>query len=452
MMPANGNPVSRNGDHDNNCGQFVSKNKITIRDRYVNRNFANNVDRDTLILQILNLTPSEKQFLNLLIGLSNNHQTVQIAIKTLALRISCNEKTVRRAIDELVRLKLLRVYKLGGPNIYILADELRDTYLRDQLKQVLSAFCYMPTHGLIFSERKCPPYYKNIIYIQDQNCLVDENRGDGDSGLRCALTQNKNYTHKGDTMTTVDSYIAPYVEKISSISLSFGEKYRLSQYPEAIIERALWIMSKNKNASYTYNYFDAICRRLRGNSTGSLVKSKQKFRLESNEEGRLHAIDLEIEAQEKEILTFGAAYNLVAMHTSGSALVDYNIRHFMGIRTSRKQAEEELVNLVAQGHDVIQFMKEIEEINAWDPIMSVEEIDDLIEEYELEQEWQESWEGQESMKLQQREELAASISKKKELSVDISTDLGEYSTITESSEFEIDESQYESVNTHMLFD
>jgi len=208
----------------------------------------------------------------------------------------------------------------------------------------------------------------------------------------------------------------------------------LSQYPGAIISKALHILGKNPHTPRTFSYFLGIIKKLTSNNANVSGRFQKKYRLENDPyTGIAHAISLEEEAHNQEIMKFAAARNFVERNTCGSKLRDAYIRTMMGIRVNKKEALEELLFLGSQEKNVMEFLAENEEINDWRPDEAVAEIEEMIEQAKLELALEEEW---------AHDPLHESNWTYKK----------ENTSMPEDIDIECSESDYEAVNTHTLFE
>jgi hypothetical protein len=355
-----------------NAGHFISDINYTLDDVHVNK--------------VLRYKPFCLKGLEYIAQIYNWYGNCSASQRVIARHMGTCRKTANEQIKILREDGVLDVAgRFFDTSLYSPGQLLTDIKYRERLKHVIPQLKFFPMFKLFQTRfgytnisrdtkretlRVATGYYPYATVAQGAKSKV-----------------NPQMEHIGESMSVVESYIAPYVHEITDIPLSFGDKYQLSQWSQRIVATALRVMRAKEKNPRTFAYLSGICRHVAGKTSGKtndFTKSKPaKYRFE-NDPVTLdsHVIDLEEERMEKEQMAFLMGREYIANSTSGSELLDYNVKRMLAIQADKKAAEEEVIRLTNDGIAIGDFIKEIRELNQWNPKADIEDIEWMIAEYE----------------------------------------------------------------------
>lgn len=383
-----------------NEGQFLCTSNYTLSSPHVNRQFSNNIDSSAIIDLILTeYTPGDLATLNTLLYLSNKHEQINIAIDCIAQKSDIAHITVRRAIKKLVKHNLLRIYRFGGPAVYVLADEFRYHTIREALKQILTAMNYVPRDGILFrieNERAIILNNNNTHARERLSHAIDDNWQPSCMGALKAdqfESVSKGNPHKQTieegVMIENESCIPPHIKEIpdSEVQLSFGERYQLAKYSQAVITKARQILRRSPMQKRSFHYLRGICEKMTKNTVVSdngtkELRTKQRYAWRTHPDSGLgYPVNLEVEREERKLMELGNTQHYLRTHTSGSAMIDAYYKKAFLLDHDMKAAEEEFLRLSKEGFEVRKFLAELEELAQWDLKEEMRHVDDLILEW-----------------------------------------------------------------------
>jgi hypothetical protein len=333
---------------------FIYNINSNLSNNNVNRNFRNNADIDGIISMIRSLTPCEAKILRIFMELSGSEcsNLIRVANEWIAVKAGCTIKTVTRSLKSLIQNNILRRWNFGGPRQYVLADNFQDSCLSEYVHETILG----------------------VIYIRESGCVMES---DSQNEMKSVATDfdTRSATQKipqeDAALKEIDSHISPFVEQITLVPLSFGEKYRLSQYATPVIAKALRVIAKYPEEKRTFSYLNGICKKRAGNEVTGGSHYKNKYRIESDGSGNTHAIDLEQERLDKGWEELNVGRKFMENFTSGSDFYDATQRERLGLDISpelKASAAQEVENLGKYSTNVSEWIEHYGEECHWQSV------------------------------------------------------------------------------------
>ncbi len=245
--------------------EVISTSQYTTPKVPVNRQFKNNADLDVIIYTINHkLTIAERLVLVALCSFSEKYGEFRARIDTIARMAGVSHVTVTRSLKKLFQLNYVRRWSFGGTPRYIDCDEIQSANYTKSGSEVSFYLGNEPEiNKNIYIYTREVPRFKSLSW--DERLWWGTKREYAKSNALMAVALPMAMQHcllkKGEKQLNKSMLIPEFIENITEVELTFDDKLELAVFAGPIIDLARKRVASSGNLTNPTAYFKAICRK-----------------------------------------------------------------------------------------------------------------------------------------------------------------------------------------------
>jgi hypothetical protein len=229
--------------------------------------------RDSLFNKLLRYTPSQINILNSFIGYANINKHVYPSQSTIADKVGICRQTTNKLLKRIEKDQLLhRHYRHRNTSIYKLNDLFFIPAYREYLSELLPAlkyFCFFVLFSINAGVQQGDTINTKIfnnsrVDFQDTKSFKNKERWE-QIQWRMAVEQPmvmpRCLSKKEGKVMKPSILIPEFIENITEVGLTFDDKLELSVFSGPIIDYARKVIVKSGKVANPVAYFKAICRK-----------------------------------------------------------------------------------------------------------------------------------------------------------------------------------------------